>query len=210
MQICGVQSSLDVGFLALEGNQCCVIHSSSCGTPFCLSCCTQFALPLTHLQLGEVSAEIGDLVGKLNFLTHTRVCRLSGGGMRATWISAVLSSSVGIQKLVLAGRVGEAIEATQHLYPGLLEHNPNLLFTLKWVCSCLSWGLGRRPALTPWWGASSMSLFLLKKMVCLTTWFVLCGIGWGPDWAIRLLLSDLFDGCLYCSSLVGDVQWEKG
>uniref|UniRef100_A0A673C3F8 RAN binding protein 10 n=1 Tax=Sphaeramia orbicularis TaxID=375764 RepID=A0A673C3F8_9TELE len=37
----------------------------------------------------------------------------------------------GIQKLVLAGRVGEAIEATQQLYPGLLEHNPNLLFMLK-------------------------------------------------------------------------------
>lgn len=37
----------------------------------------------------------------------------------------------GIQKLVLAGRVGEAVEATQQLYPGLLEHNPNLLFMLK-------------------------------------------------------------------------------
>ncbi|KAM4643412.1 ran-binding protein 10-like isoform 3-T3 [Amazona ochrocephala] len=36
-----------------------------------------------------------------------------------------------IQKLVLAGRVGEAIEATQQLYPGLLEHNPNLLFMLN-------------------------------------------------------------------------------
>ncbi|KAK7483031.1 hypothetical protein BaRGS_00025694 [Batillaria attramentaria] len=36
-----------------------------------------------------------------------------------------------IQKLVLAGRMGEAIETTQLLYPGLLERNPNLLFTLK-------------------------------------------------------------------------------
>lgn len=36
-----------------------------------------------------------------------------------------------IQKLVLAGRLGEAIEATRQLYPGLLEHNPNLLFLLK-------------------------------------------------------------------------------
>nr|XP_057931448.1 ran-binding protein 10 [Doryrhamphus excisus] len=36
-----------------------------------------------------------------------------------------------IQKLVLEGRVGEAIDATQQLYPGLLEHNPNLLFMLK-------------------------------------------------------------------------------
>lgn len=39
----------------------------------------------------------------------------------------------GIQKLVLAGRVGEAIRVTQQLYPGLLEHNPNLLFVLKLV-----------------------------------------------------------------------------
>ncbi|CAB4014161.1 Ran-binding 9 [Paramuricea clavata] len=36
-----------------------------------------------------------------------------------------------IQKLVLAGRVGEAIEMTQKLYPGLLERNQNLLFLLK-------------------------------------------------------------------------------
>ncbi|KAK7114787.1 ran-binding protein 9-like isoform X3 [Littorina saxatilis] len=36
-----------------------------------------------------------------------------------------------IQKLVLAGRMGEAIELTQQLYPGLLERNPNLLFMLK-------------------------------------------------------------------------------
>lgn len=38
---------------------------------------------------------------------------------------------VGIQKLVLAGRMGEAIEMTQTLYPGLLERNQNLLFVLK-------------------------------------------------------------------------------
>lgn len=45
---------------------------------------------------------------------------------------AVLSFFLsGIQKLVLAGRIGEAIETTQTLYPGLLERNPNLLFLLK-------------------------------------------------------------------------------
>lgn len=37
----------------------------------------------------------------------------------------------GIQKLVLAGRMGEAIDTTQQLYPGLLERNTNLLFMLK-------------------------------------------------------------------------------
>ncbi|KRT83612.1 hypothetical protein AMK59_4171 [Oryctes borbonicus] len=36
-----------------------------------------------------------------------------------------------ILKLVLAGRIGEAIERTRRLYPGLLEHNQNLLFMLK-------------------------------------------------------------------------------
>lgn len=38
---------------------------------------------------------------------------------------------LGIQKLVLAGRMGEAIDTTQQLYPGLLERNANLLFMLK-------------------------------------------------------------------------------
>lgn len=47
------------------------------------------------------------------------------------YVSTGLLLLSGIQKLVLAGRVGEAIEATQQLYPGLLEHNPNLLFMLK-------------------------------------------------------------------------------
>ena len=37
----------------------------------------------------------------------------------------------GIQKLILAGRIGDAIDTTRTLYPGLLERNPNLLFQLK-------------------------------------------------------------------------------
>lgn len=36
-----------------------------------------------------------------------------------------------IIRLVLLGRMGEAIERTTRLYPGLLEHNQNLLFMLK-------------------------------------------------------------------------------
>ncbi|CAG9762159.1 unnamed protein product [Ceutorhynchus assimilis] len=36
-----------------------------------------------------------------------------------------------ILKLVLSGRMGEAIERTSRLYPGLLENNQNLLFMLK-------------------------------------------------------------------------------
>lgn len=37
----------------------------------------------------------------------------------------------GLQKLVLAGRISDAIEATQSLYPGLLDRNLDLLFKLK-------------------------------------------------------------------------------
>ena len=36
-----------------------------------------------------------------------------------------------IQKLVLDGRIGEAISTTQQLYPGLLRNNQDLLFRLK-------------------------------------------------------------------------------
>ena len=43
----------------------------------------------------------------------------------------MLSLCTGIQRLVLAGRMGEAIDTTYELYPGILEHNPNLLFMLK-------------------------------------------------------------------------------
>lgn len=46
-------------------------------------------------------------------------------------LTAAFLLSAEIQKLVLEGRVGEAIETTQRFYPGLLEHNPNLLFMLK-------------------------------------------------------------------------------
>ena len=43
----------------------------------------------------------------------------------------LMSLLTGILKLVLAGRMGEAIETTSKLYPGLLERNQNLLFLLK-------------------------------------------------------------------------------
>lgn len=43
----------------------------------------------------------------------------------------LIFSFTGIQRLVLGGRMGEAIEATQQLYPGLLERDANLLFMLK-------------------------------------------------------------------------------
>lgn len=38
---------------------------------------------------------------------------------------------LGILRLVLAGKIGEAIADTQRLYPGLLESDPKLFFLLK-------------------------------------------------------------------------------
>lgn len=38
----------------------------------------------------------------------------------------------GISKLVVAGRIGEAIEVTRALYPGLLDRDHDLLFLLKY------------------------------------------------------------------------------
>lgn len=48
-----------------------------------------------------------------------------------TLFSSFFENVIGIQKLVLNGQMGEAIETTQRLYPGLLENNPNLEFMLK-------------------------------------------------------------------------------
>lgn len=36
-----------------------------------------------------------------------------------------------ILKLVMAGRIGQAIELTTRVYPGVLENNSNLMFMLK-------------------------------------------------------------------------------
>lgn len=38
----------------------------------------------------------------------------------------------GVSKLVVSGRIGEAIEVTRALYPGLLERDLDLLFLLKY------------------------------------------------------------------------------
>jgi hypothetical protein len=43
----------------------------------------------------------------------------------------MFSVLLGILKLVLAGRMGEAIDLTSRLYPGLLDERQNLHFMLK-------------------------------------------------------------------------------
>ncbi|KAM9807952.1 ran-binding protein 10 [Neosynchiropus ocellatus] len=85
-------------------------------------------------RLGEWQAVLQNMVS--SYLVHHGYCATATAFARATETTiqedpASIKNRQRIQKLVLAGRVGEAIEATQQLYPGLLEHNPNLLFMLK-------------------------------------------------------------------------------
>ncbi|NXP50574.1 RBP10 protein, partial [Heliornis fulica] len=85
-------------------------------------------------RLGEWQAMLQNMVS--SYLVHHGYCSTATTFARVTDTAiqeeqTSIKNRQRIQKLVLAGRVGEAIEATQQLYPGLLEHNPNLLFMLK-------------------------------------------------------------------------------
>ncbi|KAH0619568.1 hypothetical protein JD844_000290, partial [Phrynosoma platyrhinos] len=85
-------------------------------------------------RLGEWQTMLQNMVS--SYLVHHGYCATATAFARVTE-STIQEEQISIknrqriQKLVLAGRVGEAIDATQQLYPGLLEHNPNLLFMLK-------------------------------------------------------------------------------
>uniref|UniRef100_A0A673C9E2 RAN binding protein 10 n=1 Tax=Sphaeramia orbicularis TaxID=375764 RepID=A0A673C9E2_9TELE len=87
--------------------------------------------------MSEWRAKIHGMIALLSpYLVHHGYCATATAFARATETmiqedQTSIKNRQRIQKLVLAGRVGEAIEATQQLYPGLLEHNPNLLFMLK-------------------------------------------------------------------------------
>ncbi|XP_030620471.1 ran-binding protein 10 isoform X2 [Chanos chanos] len=85
-------------------------------------------------RLGEWQAVLQNMVS--SYLVHHGYCATATAFARATETmiqedQTSIKNRQRIQRLVLAGRVGEAIEATQQLYPGLLERNPNLLFMLK-------------------------------------------------------------------------------
>uniref|UniRef100_M3ZUC3 RAN binding protein 10 n=1 Tax=Xiphophorus maculatus TaxID=8083 RepID=M3ZUC3_XIPMA len=85
-------------------------------------------------RLGEWQAVLQNMVS--SYLVHHGYCATATAFARATETTiqedqTSIKNRQRIQKLVLAGRVGEAIDATQQLYPGLLERNPNLLFMLK-------------------------------------------------------------------------------
>ncbi|XP_028905572.1 ran-binding protein 10 isoform X2 [Ornithorhynchus anatinus] len=85
-------------------------------------------------RLGEWQDMLQNMVS--SYLVHHGYCATATAFARITETTiqeeqTSIKNRQRIQKLVLAGRVGEAIEATQQLYPGLLDHNPNLLFMLK-------------------------------------------------------------------------------
>uniref|UniRef100_A0A673J1M4 Ran-binding protein 10-like n=1 Tax=Sinocyclocheilus rhinocerous TaxID=307959 RepID=A0A673J1M4_9TELE len=85
-------------------------------------------------RLGDWQSVLQNMVS--SYLVHHGYCATAMAFSRATETmiqedQTSIKNRQRIQKLVLAGRVGEAIDATQQLYPGLLEHNPNLLFMLK-------------------------------------------------------------------------------
>jgi len=70
------------------------------------------------------------------YLVHHGYCATAEAFASSTGISFdedldSIKSRQKIQMLVLAGRMGEAIELTQRLYPGLLEKQQNLLFLLR-------------------------------------------------------------------------------
>ncbi|KAK3086302.1 hypothetical protein FSP39_016557 [Pinctada imbricata] len=70
------------------------------------------------------------------YLVHHGYCATAEAFTKSTGQSfeeevSSIKSRQRIQKLVLRGRMGEAIETTQQIYPGLLDRNLNLLFMLK-------------------------------------------------------------------------------
>ncbi|KAG5848482.1 hypothetical protein ANANG_G00098910 [Anguilla anguilla] len=120
-------------------------------------------------RLAEWQAVLQNMVS--SYLVHHGYCATATAFARATETmiqeeQTSIKNRQRIQKLVLAGRVGEAIDATQQLYPGLLEHNPNLLFMLK--CRQFvemvngsdgeSPSLSRIPSLSPRHGATNPHL----------------------------------------------------
>ncbi|XP_023564071.1 ran-binding protein 10-like isoform X1 [Octodon degus] len=85
-------------------------------------------------RLGEWQAVLQNMVS--SYLVHHEYCATATAFARMTETpiqeeQTSIKNRQKIQKLVLEGRVGKAIETTQRFYPGLLEHNPNLLFMLN-------------------------------------------------------------------------------
>ncbi|XP_078224454.1 ran-binding protein 9 isoform X1 [Callithrix jacchus] len=99
---------------------------------------TKIQAQIDRFPIGDREGEWQTMIQKMvsSYLVHHGYCATAEAFARSTDQTvleelASIKNRQRIQKLVLAGRMGEAIETTQQLYPSLLERNPNLLFTLK-------------------------------------------------------------------------------
>ncbi|CAL1580686.1 unnamed protein product [Knipowitschia caucasica] len=93
---------------------------------------------IERFPIGEREGEWQSMIQKMvaSYLVHHSYCATAEAFAKSTDQAvheelASIKNRQKIQKLVLSGRMGEAIETTQQLYPSLLERNPDLLFMLK-------------------------------------------------------------------------------
>uniref|UniRef100_H3CRD6 RAN binding protein 9 n=1 Tax=Tetraodon nigroviridis TaxID=99883 RepID=H3CRD6_TETNG len=99
---------------------------------------TKIQAQIDHFPIGEREGEWQSMIQKMvaSYLVHHSYCATAEAFAKSTDQAvqeelASIKNRQKIQKLVLSGRMGEAIDTTQQLYPSLLERNPDLLFMLK-------------------------------------------------------------------------------
>lgn len=99
---------------------------------------TKIQTQIDRFPIGEREGEWQSMIQKMvaSYLVHHSYCATAEAFAKSTDQTvheelASIKNRQKIQKLVLSGRMGEAIETTQQLYPSLLERNPDLLFMLK-------------------------------------------------------------------------------
>ncbi|XP_029379896.1 ran-binding protein 9 [Echeneis naucrates] len=99
---------------------------------------TKIQSQIDRFPIGEREGEWQSMIQKMvaSYLVHHSYCATAEAFAKSTDQAvheelASIKNRQKIQKLVLSGRMGEAIETTQQLYPNLLERNPDLLFMLK-------------------------------------------------------------------------------
>lgn len=99
---------------------------------------TKIQAQIERFPIGEREGEWQAMIHKMvaSYLVHHSYCATAEAFAKSTEQAvheelASIKNRQKIQKLVLSGRMGEAIETTQQLYPSLLERNPDLLFMLK-------------------------------------------------------------------------------
>ncbi|XP_057190560.1 ran-binding protein 9 [Triplophysa rosa] len=99
---------------------------------------TKIQTQIDRFPIGEREGEWQAMIQKMvaSYLVHHSYCATAEAFAKSTDQAvheelASIKNRQKIQKLVLSGRMGEAIETTQQLYPNLLEISPDLLFMLK-------------------------------------------------------------------------------